>query len=170
MPKFVLFSEISEKQYASYIAEWEAAGEPIVPLASSPRDMTYESLQGFWLEDTKEIAYEKGFVPSSLYFLVDENHKILGSAHIRHDLNDRLKLFGGHIGYGVRPSERGNGYAKELLKQSLIVARAVGVQQARLSCDDTNIPSAKTIEACGGKLVDKIRVEDALIRRYVIEI
>ena len=36
---------------------------------------------------------------------------LLGAVNIRHCLNDYLLKYGGHIGDGIRPSERGKGYA-----------------------------------------------------------
>ena len=59
---------------------------------------------------------------------------------------------GGHIGYAVRPAHRRRGYATEILRQSLIVARAVGVDGVLVTCDDDNVGSAAVIERCGGVL------------------
>lgn len=92
-----------------------------------------------------------GWVPST--FLVgDVDGQIVGRVSIRHRLNERLAEVGGHIGYGIRPAFRGRGYATEMLRQALVVAREVGIQQALLTCDDTNLTSAATVERCGGRL------------------
>ena len=63
---------------------------------------------------------------------------------------------GGHIGYAVRPAHRRRGYATEILRQSLIIARAVGVDRVLVTCDDTNVGSSAVIEACGGVLDDVV--------------
>ena len=78
---------------------------------------------------------------------------------------------GGHIGYGVRPAHRRRGYATEILRQSLIIARAAGVDRALVTCDDDNVGSATVIEACGGVLEDVVRRDRRrhAIRRYWID-
>lgn len=86
-------------------------------------------------------------------FLVAEvDGEIVGRTSIRHGLNDFLARFGGHIGYGIRPAYRRQGYATEILRQSLEVARRVGVDPALVICDDGNAGSAGAIERCGGVL------------------
>ena len=94
-----------------------------------------------------------GFVPAS--FLVGElDGQVAARVSIRHELNDWLFREGGHIGYGVRPAFRRRGLATELLRQSLIIARAHGVDRALVTCDDDNVGSRKVIEANGGVLED----------------
>ena len=84
-------------------------------------------------------------------FLVAEvQGRIVGRTSIRHTLNDWLRARGGHIGYGVVPSARRRGYATEILRQSLVIARSYGVRDALLTADDDNIASIRVIERCGG--------------------
>lgn len=92
-----------------------------------------------------------GFVPST--FLVAEvDGTIVGRTSIRHQMNDFLLRESGHIGFGVLPAHRRRGYATEILYQSLVVARALGIDRVLVTCDQGNIASAKTIERCGGVL------------------
>ena len=114
-----------------------------------------------------------GHVPPDLVpatFLVAEvDGALVGRVSIRHELNDFLASFGGHIGYGVRPAHRRRGYAGEMLRQALLVARSAGVSRVLLTCDDGNEVAAKIIERAGGVLED-IRVAPDGIgkRRYWI--
>ena len=71
---------------------------------------------------------------------------------LRHQLNDYLALHGGHIGFPVRPAFRRQGYATEILRQSLVLARSYGLDRVLLTCDDDNVGSAAVIEACGGEI------------------
>jgi predicted acetyltransferase len=93
-------------------------------------------------------------VPQTTMWLV-ENGGFIGDAKIRHRLNDKLFLSGGHIGYGVRPSARNKGYATEMLRQSLIWLRDnLGLDKALLSCLVENTASARVMEKNGGQLID----------------
>lgn len=87
---------------------------------------------------------------SFLVATIDE--VIVGRTSIRHQLNEWLLAFGGHIGFGVLPPFRRRGCATEILRQSLIVARAFGVDRVLLTCDDDNVGSSTVIERCGGVL------------------
>lgn len=50
----------------------------------------------------------EGRVKATLFFVMKEN-KIIGAVDIRHEIesSEYLKNFGGHIGYGILPTERG---------------------------------------------------------------
>jgi predicted acetyltransferase len=89
---------------------------------------------------------------------------LVGRVSIRHELNVFLTEIGGHIGFGVRPARRRRGYAGEILGQALVIARALGVDAALVTCDEDNVVSARVIEGAGGVFED-IR---ARTRRYWI--
>ena len=97
----------------AYIREFYEVGSDINGTGGLNRYLDhYES----WLEKLKEDynrqpGEEK--VPARTFFLVRVNdHKIIGMINIRLALNERLKQFGGNIGYSIRPTERGKGYNK----------------------------------------------------------
>lgn len=123
--------------------------------------------------DNLEIKEPKdGKVPDSVFFLVDiERNILLGAVNIRHYLNDYLFRFGGHIGDGIRPSERGKGYATEMIRLSLIECKKLGIDKVLMVCDKSNIASAKTIIKNGGILEKEFVDEDGEInQRYWIDI
>ncbi|MDQ2852931.1 GNAT family N-acetyltransferase [Dermatophilaceae bacterium Sec6.4] len=99
------------------------------------------------------VGLPAGWVPCTTYWIIDsaEPDQLLGSLALRHHLeNDFLAEYGGHIGYGVRPSARRRGVASAALRASLPRARALGLDQVMLTCDDDNLASRATIEGCGG--------------------
>lgn len=78
--------------------------------------------------------------------------ELVGRISIHHELNDALRLEGGHIGYDTVPSFRGRGVATEMLRQALPLARGLGLTEVLITCDDTNTASIRVIEANGGSL------------------
>lgn len=107
-----------------------------------------------WLEkleeDYKRIPNEEK-VPARTYFLIRSNdNKIIGMINIRLALNERLKKYGGHIGYSIRPTERGKGYNKINLYLGLKVCQKHGIDKVLMDADNDNPASWKTMEALGG--------------------
>jgi len=99
-----------------------------------------------------------GAVPQNTYWLM-RGRTILGTARLRHRLNERLEHEGGHVGYGIRPSERGKGCATRLLALMLDKARARGLTRVLVTCNEDNIASRRVIEKNGGRLEDR-RISD----------
>ena len=91
------------------------------------------------------------FVPKTHLWAVAEE-QFVGRISIHHELNDALRVEGGHIGYDTVPSFRRRGIATEMLRQALPVARALGLPAVLLTCDETNTASIRVIERNGGSL------------------
>ena len=92
-----------------------------------------------------------GFVPST-FLVADVGGLLVGRASIRHELNDWLLGWGGHIGYAVRPAFRRRGLATAILRRSVDVVAGLGVDRVLVTCDQGNAASAAVIERCGGVL------------------
>jgi predicted acetyltransferase len=121
-------------------------------------------------------SYRRGIdVPEHLvagtFLAAAVDGELVGRASIRYSLgNEFLAREGGHIGYAVIAEHRRKGYATEILRQSLVIARAAGVDRVLLTCDDDNAGSAAVIERCGGRLESLVAasVTGRPMRRYWI--
>lgn len=159
-------SDELEEAYEDFRADWKRRQEKIVPYAVRGEGLTYPQLMEFLYR--RENAPEEGQVPSTAFFLVNDKREILGAIDIRHRLNDYLLCFGGHIGYGIRPSCRGKGLAAKMLAMALPHAKQLGIDWALVTCDRENPASAKTILRCGGVLEDERFLEGEWVQRYWI--
>lgn len=101
----------------------------------------------------EEYAKKFGRCPGKTFLLIRKNdNKIIGTINVRWNLTEKVKQFGGNIGYGIRPTERRKGYNKMNLYLGLIEAKKIGLDKVMLDCDVENLGSSKTMEALGGKL------------------
>lgn len=118
------------------------------------------------------INLEEGLVPFTTYWLTDaDKETIFGVSRLRHKLNAVSQKEGGHIGYDVPPSLRGSGNATELLRQTVLKAKAMGIPRVLVTCDAENAASARVIEKNGGVLENRV-ISDftkRLVSRYWIE-
>ena len=171
--KLIKLSRRYERQLGEMIDEWKADQElnhtnhsPWAIFKNDYHDFDY------YLEhlEVKEATNEK--VPDSVFFLLDtERDRLLGAINIRHYLNDDLRKEGGHIGGGIRPSERRKGYATEMIRLALIECRKLGIDKVLMTCDKDNIGSAKSIIKNGGVLENEFINSDGEIeQRYWITI
>ena len=103
--------------------------------------------------ESNEYAEKAGRCPGKTFLLIRENdNKIVGTINVRWNLNQEMLNFGGHIGYGIRPTERRKGYNKINLYLGIIEAKKLGLEKVMLDCDVNNLGSDKTLKALGGVL------------------
>jgi predicted acetyltransferase len=117
---------------------------------------------------TGEVAPK---VPFSVFWLVEDD-AFIGEAQVRHQLNTYLIREGGHIGYGIRPARRRQGYGRLILALALEECRRLGIERALVTCMQDNVASARIIEANGGLLENVIDdpAGRGLLRRYWISL
>lgn len=120
--------------------------------------------------DTKEETGE-GWVPDTTLFCLDKDKNIfVGAVNIRHYLNEELLKTGGHIGDGIRPSERRKGYATAMIALVLDECKKLGIKKVLICCDKNNIASAKTIIRNGGVLENELKEDGQITQRFWIQL
>jgi len=159
-----------KQEYLSFYQEWLDSGENMVPWVISKDPANFEEMLQFLSNNEQGIGLPQNWVPDSTYWLINEDKRVVGAVNIRHWLTESLSNVGGHIGYGIRPSERRKGYATKLLKLSLSRAFELGINRALVVCDSDNIASEKTILKNGGvPELDYIEEDGNIIKRYWID-
>lgn len=152
--------------------EWSATGERIIPGALKFDFYNdYDAyMEKFRLE--LEGPVPEGKVRSTTFFAYDVDRKrMVGAVNIRHELNAELLHSGGHIGDGIRPSERNKGYATRMIALALDFCREKGIHRVLMTCDESNKASARTIQKNGGIFDSSFINEVGVVEeRYWIEI
>ncbi|MFG6395164.1 MAG: GNAT family N-acetyltransferase [Lachnospiraceae bacterium] len=142
--------ELKEKALL-YRKEHFESGENII-YGSGLFDKTesYEEWLSSVTLNTSPETVDKNWVVTDTFFAIRKSdNKIIGIIDLRHTLNEFLKDLG-NCGYSVRPSERKKGYATEMLRQLLQVAKKAGIKEVHISVEKDNIASVKTIQKNGG--------------------
>lgn len=163
-----------ERQIIAMLNEWRHYNQTHSSANLSPRTI-FTPMQADFDAYLKSLNCparpQDGIVPATTYFGYDsERDLIVGAVNIRHYLNDHLLQVGGHIGAGVRPSERCKGYGSELLRLALIKCQELGLQKVLVTCEKNNFGSARVIMHNGGKLENEISVSGQTFQRYWIRL
>ena len=140
----------SEKYLKSYQEAFEEYNEHNVVTYALDDTNKVDVVEKFY-NYRKGIDLKPNRVAQTTYWLVDGD-KFIGQISIRHELNDALLKYGGHIGYGVRYSCWGKGYGTKMLALALKKAQHMGINKVLITCDNDNYASAKVIENNNGKL------------------
>ena len=124
-------------------------------------------------EDYTRQPREEKVPPRTYIFVRESDNKIIGMINIRLALNESLKKYGGHIGYSIRPTERGNGYNKINLYLGLKVCKEYGIEEVFMDADKDNPASWKTIESLGGKNIREYfedEFDHCIVKDYIINV
>ena len=140
----------------------------------SPHDGGFWDTENFsyeeWLESNQNqemgINLPEGWVPAIQLVAFFGKGQPLGFLNLRLRLNNFLLEKGGHIGYSIRPSERGKGYAKETLRQGLQIAKEKNIKRTLVTCSVNN-PASRAVILANGGLIEDVRNG---VERYWIEV
>lgn len=116
---------------------------------------------------TNLFGYDK--VDSSNY-LAMLGDRVVGMVSIRYELTPQLQQVGGHVGYSTHPDYQGQGVATAMLNFAVQNLAGLGVTKVLVTCDDTNLGSAKVIEKNGGVLENIITLSNKKVCRYWIDV
>lgn len=169
--KLVKGSYEYKNQIIDMLKEWIDYNENHPEANTSPNAIFRNNYEDFayYLEHLEYKEPQEGLVLDSTFFCFDGKRNLMvGAMNIRHDLNDYLLKYGGHIGDGIRPSERRKGYATEMIRLALEECRKLGLTRVLMTCDKNNIGSAKSIIRNGGILENEVLEEGSIKQRYWI--
>lgn len=154
--------------YLEMVSEWEATGAEFTPFVLGEDTSDFEVMLKRFEGYSQGIGLKEGFVPHSTFWLIKNDIKVLGAVNIRHRLNEYLSKIGGHIGYGIRPSERNKGYATEMLRLALLEAKKLGTNPVLVVCAKENVASARVIQKNGGIFESEVVDQGEFLQRYWI--
>lgn len=167
--RLVKLSPEYKEQLFDMMDEWLSIEQSFSPYVIRKND--YHDFD-YYLEHLETKEFDGKHVPDSTFFCLDMDRNIfVGAVNIRHYLTDSLLFTGGHIGDGIRPSERRKGYATAMISLALEECRKLGIKKVLMTCDKDNIGSAKSIIKNGGILENEVINEDGVPeQRYWIDL
>lgn len=138
----------------------------------SRREMTLDEYLQSLCDGTEPAKLRPGLVPQTVFWALGPADRIVGMVKVRHRLNRRLLIHGGHIGYYIRPSERGKGHGKDALRLALGKLRALGVRKALVTVAPDNLASIGVVLANGGRLRNIVSDPETngMVARYWIRL
>ena len=167
MLKFILPDENNRKDVTAFYNEFKESGGVCIGYANY--ENYDEWLNGMTNRHTGENL-PNGYVRENFYLCYEEE-KLVGVFSLKFELTEFLLNFGGHIGYAVCPSMQNHGYATEMLKQGLEIAKQYGFEKILCICDEDNYASEKVILKNGGVLENELYDPDekVVVKRYWIQ-
>ena len=160
-----------EKKVLDFKNEFILSGQKMAGVSS----LDEIDLYNVWLEKINnalsKTTCKNGRVPATQYLTYrKEDGKLVGMVQIRHELNDYLLLYGGHIGDCVRPTEQGKGYATQQIGLALEKCKEMNISKVLITCKKENIASARTIQKNNGVLENEVDKNGEINQRYWIDL
>jgi predicted acetyltransferase len=161
-----------EAEFMEMVEEFRRANDPWFERDQSLRDNDFGAYVQWQEKGENGVDLPEGYVPwTALWLWNDDTGALLGIISLRHHLTPALERCGGHIGYAIRPSQRGRGYGSVVLSLSLREAANLGLSQVHVHCEVKNAASKRIIEKNGGVLRDETEpLPGTRIFRYLIEL
>ena len=158
-----------KQSYIDLLMEFKEIQEPLIPFPLKLDYSDFPKMIGMLKGYSEGRNLKSGFVPHSTYWLIADD-EVVGVVNLRHELTANLLKEGGHIGFGVRPSARNQGYATVLLKKTITKAVEKGISAILVTCEKKNIASARVIQKNGGILDSEVfsPTHNDIIQRYWI--
>lgn len=110
---------------------------------------------------------DKGHVPAYQFVMTNTyTNAVMGGIDLRVGLTEKLKEYGGHIGYRVHEPYRGHRYAARSCRLLLPLIQKLDINPVVITCDPDNLPSVRTIESLGAALIatKDVQIEPGIIR------
>lgn len=146
-----------QESYEAYIKE--LAGEERYPFVMDLPHTDFEALLRRLDEIKQGINLPDGAVANLTFWLVSSN-ELIGVANLRPKLNPTIEHIGGHIGIGIRPSRRGQGWSRVLFQGVLQHAKKLRLKALSVHCYQDNDASRRMILANGGQLTSTVMLDN----------
>lgn len=158
--------------YRGFVAEFAERNEKPIPFTLTFDSGDFAALVERLAACSRGIGLPDGFVAHSSYWLVRDRAEVVGVSNLRHALTPALRREGGHIGYSIRPSARGQRLGTEILRQTLLRAAGLGLPDVLITCAKANAASARVILRNGGELQSEAFVPERgeIVQSYRIRI
>ncbi len=162
------------EQYNEMMKEWIKSNTQIAPWFLDKPFGNIEDFANFiqMLDNCENANLNEKYSSASSYFVLDGNNRLIGATSLRHYLTVDGFNSWGHIGYGVRPSERLNGYATQMLNIMLEEAKNRKINKVLIGVHKSNVGSRRVVEKCHGileNIVEDSENPEEQICRYWIE-
>lgn len=107
-------------------------------------------------EEAAGMGLPPGVPAQQTYLLLKDGAMVIGEIRFRPGLTPPYERWNGHIGYNIRPLQRGKGYATRQLALLLEEAQKLRLVGVSLIIEDENPASVRVIEKNGGTLLRSI--------------
>lgn len=166
MLTFVHPTEANRADVEAFYAEFNGRPESVIGSGVSE---SFDTWLASMHSRITAVGLPEGFVQEAFY-LCYNGPDLVGVLNLKFSLTPYLLDYGGHIGYAVRPSRQGHGFATQMLRQACEIAHGMGMERLLLVCDDDNYASEKVILRNGGVYENTLHddEEDVFVKRFWI--